>query len=128
MGQMSMVQDAIYPQRAKYLQRQAPLEALGLAVAAMHRSLGQHVSRQEGRGGYFAFLTIASPRFVTMLTHLRAQHHQLLAALAALRLKIDRSDESHWEALLAEADAITAAIGDHDALESDLLGFALSSE
>lgn len=125
MGQTPVAQDVIFPQRSRYLQRQAPLDALALAVAGMHRSFCEHKRRQEGCGGYFAFLITASPSFMTILAHLRAQHHQLVGALAALRVKIRRSDESHWEALLAEADAITAAIAEHDALESELLEQAL---
>ena len=62
-----------------------------------------------------------------MLEYLRAEHHQLNAAVAALRLKIVRARPERWESLLAEADAVAAAIAEHDALESELLADALES-
>jgi hypothetical protein len=103
------------------------LRALAEEVGVRHRHFSVHVSREEGCGGLFAFLTTAAPRYTCMVEHLRADHHHLVLALAALRMKLLRADPAEYEALAAESDAIAAAITDHDELEREMLRDALES-
>jgi hypothetical protein len=93
----------------------------------MHRAFSHHIALEEGRCGFFAFLTSAAPRYLSMLEHLRADHLHLATSVAALRFKVVRADASRLEGLVAEFDAVRAAIAEHDALEREMLRDALES-
>jgi len=116
--------------RAKRLPLEVPpsaLTALADAVGTMHRAFCGHVARQEGRCGFFAFLSSAAPRYAAHLERLGAEHDHLASALGALRLKILRAEPAEWEGLVAEADAIADALADHEALEREMLMDGLES-
>ena len=104
---------------------QQELDELSRSVAALHVEMAQRISREEGRGGFFAFISLAAPRYLTFLETLRAEHHHLLGALTALRAKIARADPSQWDDLLAETDAVLSAIEEHEELEREVLRDAL---
>lgn len=100
----------------------AKLEAL---VAALLQDFRTRVACEESRGGFFEFVMLASPRYVSMLETLRGEHEQIIRSLVALRIKIRRADESVWVELLSETDAAIAAIDQHEELEYAVLIDAL---
>jgi len=130
MSQTSIARDEVSDRRPKHLETRtrtgAGLDALAEAVAAMHHAFSAHVAHQEGACGFFSFMVTAAPRYHTMLEHLRVEHHHLARSVASLRIRVHRAqrlgwDEARWVPLLAEADAIGAAISEHDELEREML-------
>lgn len=111
--------------RPESLPSQEDLDELSRSVAALHVEMAQRISREEGPGGFFAFISLAAPRYLSFLETLRAEHHRLLGALTALRAKIARATPAQWDALLAETDAILSAIEEHEELEREVLRDAL---
>lgn len=104
---------------------QQQLDELSRSVAALHVEMAHRISREEGRGGFFAFVSLAAPRYLSFLETLRGEHHRLLGALTALRAKIARATPAQWDELLAETDAILSAIEEHEELEREVLRDAL---
>ena len=131
MSQSSIAPDPPQLLRAKHLRPglvpPSSLQALGDAVGLRHRAFSQHIALEEGRCGFFAFLVMAAPRYLSMVEHLRSDHQELGRALAALRIKIIRAAPEQLEALLAESDAIADAIAEHDELEREMLRDALET-
>jgi hypothetical protein len=121
------------------------LRQLDRELAELARTLAGSIRREEGIGGFFAFLCTAAPRYIAFIESLRAEHTRLLNAIAALRAKVVRADspvppsggaasDAMWRrwrraerhaAFRAEADAIIDAIADHEALEREVLRDAL---
>ncbi len=97
------------------------------AVAALHHQLRQRIADEEGDGGFFELLCRVSPRYLTMLPTLRADHSRLLAAMAGLRQKIRAASHRDYLQLVLEAAALLTAIEEHDALERALWRDALAS-
>ena len=129
MNVLAVTQDPIFSLRPKHLQPplvpSVALAVLTARVASLHRDLSHHIARQESRGGYLAFVSEAAPRLALVVARLHDDHHHLVSSLGALRLKVLRARPSQWEELVAETDAITTAIADHESLESELLAEAL---
>lgn len=105
---------------------QKHLDELEHRVEMTERTVARRVAREESRCGFFAFVLTAAPRYLSMIETLRADHRRLTSALSSLRTRIQRADPSQWEDLKAEADAIDAAIDEHEALERAILEDALS--
>lgn len=102
------------------------LVALDRRLARAQRAFSDRVSKEEGTCGFFAFITLAAPRYVSLMPLLRSQHRHLMQSLVALRVKIRRAEPSAYETLLAEADGIRDAIEEHESLEREILEDALA--
>lgn len=111
--------------RAVLLGSWQSLVALDRRVARTQRAFSDRVLNEEGTCGFFAFITLAAPRYVSLMPLLRSQHRHLMQALVALRVKIRRAEPSAYETLLAEADGIRDAIEEHEGLEREILEDAL---
>ena len=113
--------------RPKLLAPTEALDRLAKSVGRMHTSFADHIASEEGRCGFFAFLSTAAPRYLCMLDHLRADHVHLMQSIVSLRIRIGRADATQLDALLAETDAIQTAVEDHDAFEREMLVDALEA-
>jgi hypothetical protein len=105
--------------------RDRRLEDFERRVAALERELAGRIRREEGLGGFFAFLCLAAPRYLSFVGKLRAEHRDLLATLASLRRRIHAASSAELGVLAGEAAAVVAAIDAHEALEREILRDAL---
>lgn len=93
---------------------------LAVATAELEALWREHIERSEGRGGLHAFLCAASPGYLPMVTHLRAQQRALLGDLERLqKLALRSSACGSW--LRTEYGRLARAIVTHDELETEIL-------
>ncbi len=100
---------------------------LARIVTALDGMMHQRFAREEGCGGFHAFVSTAAPRYVTMMNPLRAEHATIGDRLDALQRAIAEAGDAAWPELLAELKAIVVAIDNHEALDDAILVDVLQS-
>ncbi len=83
-----------------------------------------HVIHAESRAGLHAFLCTASPRYLSMIVHLRQRHRELFQRIEHLRRRVFIGNT---ELLALELEALRREIDVHDELETELLADALEN-
>ena len=99
-------------------------ELLDARLDRVRRAFAERMAREDGAAGLFAGIVTAVPRYRGIVESLGADHYHLRQALVALRLKVQRRNASSLQELLAEADAVLAAIEEHEPLDEIIDGAA----
>jgi hypothetical protein len=93
---------------------------LGGALRALEAEVTMRAAREESRGGFFAFLLHAAPRYLSLVDHLRAEHRELLREIDALRKSVDDAACSGVDVLRA-FDELVRRVETHEELEREIL-------
>ena len=99
---------------------------IGGALRALEAAVTTRAAREESRGGFFAFVVQAAPRYLSLLEHLRGEHRELLREIRALRTTVDEGAGSSVDVLTA-FDELVRRIEAHEELEREVLRDALEA-